>query len=162
MAPDVGDRLAHYQLVRKIGEGGMGVVFEAQDARLGRNVAIKILPESLARDPERLARFEREAKVLASLNDPGIAAIYGLEESGGTRFLVLELVPGESLADRLKRGPVPIGEALGLCRQVAAALETAHERGVVHRDLKPANVAVTPDGLEGGADPRREGVALGD
>ncbi len=146
MPPDAGTRLAHYHLVRKLGEGGMGVVFEAEDERLGRSVAIKILPESLAGSPNRLARFEREAKLLASLNDPGIAAIYGLEASGGTRFLVLELVPGESLAARLKRGPVPVAEALGLCRQVAAALESAHERGVVHRDLKPANVAVTPEG----------------
>jgi len=146
MTPNIGDRLAHYTLVRKIGEGGMGVVYEAQDSRLGRNVAIKVLPAVLAQSPERLARFEREAKVLASLNDPGIAAIYGLEEAAGTRFLVLELVPGETLAGRLARGPIPVTEALGLCRQVAAALEGAHERGVVHRDLKPANVAVTPDG----------------
>jgi len=146
MTPSVGDRLAQYRLVRKIGEGGMGVVFEAQDSRLGRSVAVKVLPEALARSPERLARFEREAKVLASLNDPGIAAIYGLEEAAGTRFLVLELVPGETLAARLARDPIPATEALGLCRQVAAALEGAHERGVVHRDLKPANVAVTPDG----------------
>jgi Tol biopolymer transport system component len=146
MIPAVGDRLAQYHLVRKLGEGGMGVVFEAHDSRLGRSVAIKLLPEGLARDPERLGRFEREAKVLASLNDPGIAAIYGLEAAEGTQFLVLELVPGETIAARLARGSIPATDALGLCGQVAAALEAAHERGVVHRDLKPANVAVTPEG----------------
>src|SRR5262245_27435116 len=146
MSPQPGDRLAHYHLTRRIGEGGMGVVFEAQDTRLGRNVAIKNLPEALARHPDRLARFEREAKVLASLNDPGIAAIYGLEEAAGSRCLVLELVPGETLAGRLARGPVPIAETVALCRQVATALEGAHDRGIVHRDLKPANVAVTPEG----------------
>jgi Tol biopolymer transport system component len=124
----------------------MGEVWRARDTRLGREVAIKALPAELSRDAERLARFEREAKLLAALNHPGIAAIHGLEEAEGQPVLVLELVPGEDLAERLKRGPIPIDEALEVAAQVAEALEEAHERGIVHRDLKPANVKVTPDG----------------
>jgi serine/threonine protein kinase len=119
----------------------MGEVYLARDTRLDRQVALKFLPEAFARDADRLARFEREAKVLASLNHPNIAAIYGLEESGGARFLVMEFVPGEELA-----GPLPLEEALKICRQVAEALELAHEKGVVHRDLKPANIKITPEG----------------
>jgi len=132
--------LGHYQVLEKIGAGGMGEVYRARDTRLGRDVAIKLLPELFARDPERLARFEREAQLLASLNHPNIAAIYGLEEAAGTRYLVLEYVPGKTLTS-----PVPIEEALTICRQIAEALEAAHETGIMHRDLKPANVKITPE-----------------
>ncbi len=124
----------------------MGEVYQATDQKLGRQVAIKTLPEEFAREEERLARFEREAKLLASLNHPNIAAIYGLEEDSGTRFLVLELVEGDTLADRVKRGAMPVEESLRLSLQIAEALEAAHEKGVIHRDLKPANIKVTPDG----------------
>ena len=139
-------RLAHYQIIEKIGEGGMGEVFRARDTRLDRDVALKFLPESLATDPDRLGRFEREAKLLAALNHPHIASIHGFESVENQRFLVLELVEGEDLAVRLARGPVPLDEALSLCRQIADALEAAHEEGIIHRDLKPGNVAVTADG----------------
>ena len=124
----------------------MGEVFRARDRKLGRDVAIKVLPDEFARDTERLARFKREAKVLASLNHPGIAAIYGLEESEDTHYLVLEFVPGETLAERIARGPIPVEEALDIAMKIAEALEEAHERGIVHRDLKPANIKLTPDG----------------
>ena len=124
----------------------MGEVYRARDSKLGRDVAIKTLPPEFARDPERISRFQREAKLLASLNHPNIASIYGLEESGGTNFLVLELVEGETLADQIKAGPIPVEEALKLALQIAEALEAAHEKGVIHRDLKPANIKVTPDG----------------
>jgi serine/threonine-protein kinase len=123
----------------------MGEVYRAKDQRLGRNVAIKVLPEEFARDTDRVARFQREAKLLASLNHPNIAAIHGLEEAEGTSFLVLELVEGQTLADRIKAGPVPAEEALTLALQIAEALEAAHEKGVIHRDLKPANIKVTPE-----------------
>jgi Tol biopolymer transport system component len=134
--------IAHYRILSKLGEGGMGAVFRATDTKLNRDVAIKILPDAFAADPDRLARFAREAQVLASLNHPNIAAIYGLEE----RALVLELVEGPTLADRIAQGPIPGEEALPIARQIAEALEYAHERGIVHRDLKPANVKVTPEG----------------
>jgi serine/threonine-protein kinase len=134
--------IAHYRIVSKLGEGGMGAVFRATDTKLNRDVAIKILPDAFAADPDRLARFAREAQVLASLNHPNIAAIYGLEE----RALVLELVDGPTLADRIAQGPIAVDEALAIARQMAEALEYAHDRGIVHRDLKPANVKVTPDG----------------
>ena len=124
----------------------MGEVYQAKDRKLGRDVAIKVLPEEFAKDADRVARFQREAKLLASLNHPNIAAIHGLEESGGTNFLVLELVEGETLADQIKRGPIPVEESLKLALQIAEALEAAHEKGVIHRDLKPANIKVTPDG----------------
>ncbi len=130
----------------KLGAGGMGEVYRARDSRLGRDVALKLLPESLAANPERIARFEREAQLLASLNHPNIASIYGLEESEGVRCLVLELVEGPTLADRIAQGPVPLNEALPIARQIAEALEGAHEKGIIHRDLKPANVKVTPEG----------------
>ena len=143
---DAGTSLLHYRLVEKIGEGGMGAVWKASDSTLGRDVAIKILPSEFASDPERLARFEREAKVLASLNHPNIAGIYGLHEAGGVRFLAMELVPGEDLAERLKKGSVPFSEAMEIAGQIAEALEAAHDQGIVHRDLKPANVRITPDG----------------
>lgn len=142
----IGKTLGHYQIISQIGKGGMGEVFRAKDQKLGRDVAIKVLPEEFARDADRVARFQREAKLLASLNHPNIAAIHGLEESGGTNFLVLELVEGETLADQIQRGPIPIEESLKLALQIAEALEAAHEKGVIHRDLKPANIKVTPDG----------------
>ena len=137
-----GSRLGPYSVTAKIGEGGMGEVYRARDTKLDRDVALKVLPEAFTQDPDRLARFEREAKVLASLNHPNIAAIYGLEEADGTRALVLELVEGPTLADRIKRGPIPLDEALPIAKQIAEALETAHEAGVIHRDLKPANIKV--------------------
>ncbi|MFN7988547.1 MAG: protein kinase [Thermoanaerobaculia bacterium] len=142
----VGSRLGAYEVTAPLGEGGMGVVWRATDSKLKRDVAIKVLPEAFAADAERLARFEREAQVLAQLQHPNIASIYGLEESNGARALVMELVPGEDLSERLKRGPIPLDEALAVARQIAEALEEAHEKGIVHRDLKPANVKLTPDG----------------
>jgi serine/threonine-protein kinase len=141
-----GDTVAHYRIVDKLGAGGMGVVFRARDTKLDRDVAIKVLPSAVAQDPERLARFAREAKVLASLNHPNIAAIYGLEEAAGKRFLVLELVDGETLAQRIAKGPIPVDDALEISRQIAEGLEAAHEKGIIHRDLKPANVKITPEG----------------
>ncbi len=141
-----GTQLGSYEILSPLGKGGMGEVWRAKDSKLGREVAIKTLPEEFAKDEERLARFEREAKLLASLNHPNIAAIYGLEEDNNTRFLVLELVEGDTLADRLKRGAIPVEESLKLALQIAEALEAAHEKGVIHRDLKPANIKVTPDG----------------
>ena len=146
MALTVGSRLGHYDVTALIGEGGMGQVYQATDTKLNRQVALKILPEAFATDPDRLARFQREAQVLASLNHPGIAAIYGLEESEGTRALVLELVEGPTLADRIAQGPIPLDEALPIAKQIVEALEAAHEQGVIHRDLKPANVKVKDDG----------------
>ena len=142
----VGTTISHYKVIEKIGQGGMGTVYRAQDTTLDREVAIKVLPEQFTQDPQRLARFEREAKLLASLNHPNIAAIYGLEEADGVRFLSLELVPGETLQERVARGPMPVEEALEVCRQIAEGVEAAHEKGVIHRDLKPANVKVTPEG----------------
>ena len=141
-----GTRLGPYEILAPLGAGGMGEVYRARDARLGRDVAIKILPEAFAADVDRLARFEREAQVLASLNHPHIAHIHGLEESGHVRGLVLELVDGETLAERIAQGPLPLEEALEIARQIADALEAAHEKGIVHRDLKPANVKRTPEG----------------
>ena len=146
MALEVGSRLGHYDVTALIGEGGMGQVYQATDTKLHRQVALKILPEAFASDPDRLARFQREAQVLASLNHPGIAAIYGIEESDGTRALVLELVEGPTLADRIGKGPIPLDEALPIAKQIAEALEAAHEAGVIHRDLKPANIKVREDG----------------
>jgi eukaryotic-like serine/threonine-protein kinase len=143
----IGKTLAHYKIGdHPLGKGGMGEVYRAKDLKLGRDVAIKVLPEEFARDADRVARFQREAKLLASLNHPNIAAIHGLEESGETNFLVLELVEGETLAEQLKRGPIPAEESLKLALQIAEALEAAHEKGVIHRDLKPANIKVTPEG----------------
>ena len=141
-----GHRLAHYEIVEPIGKGGMGEVYRARDGKLGRDVAIKVLPEEFVENEERLARFKREAKVLASLNHPNIASIYGLEQSDETHYLVLELVPGETLAERISRGPIPLEEVLDIATQMAEALEEAHEHGIVHRDLKPANVKQTEDG----------------
>ena len=141
-----GTRLGPYEILSPLGAGGMGEVYRARDSKLNREVAIKVLPDLFASDPERLARFQREAQVLASLNHPNIAHIHGLEESGGARALVLELVEGETLAERIANGPIPVDEALGIARQIADALEAAHEKGIVHRDLKPANVKLTPEG----------------
>ena len=139
-----GVRLGSYEIVALIGAGGMGEVYRAHDDRLNRDVAIKTLPAAFAVDPDRLMRFRREAQVLASLNHPNIAAIYGLEESDGVSALVLELIEGPTLADRIARGPLPIDEALPIARQIADALETAHEQGIVHRDLKPAKSSSAP------------------
>ncbi len=141
----VGQDLSHYRIVAKLGAGGMGEVYRARDSKLGRDVAIKVLPSAFARDADRMARFQREAKVLASLNHPSIASIYGLEDSGSTHALVMELVEGPTLGDRIRSGPIPIDEALRIGKQICEALEYAHERGIVHRDLKPANVKVTAD-----------------
>ena len=141
-----GFRIGPYEIVALLGAGGMGEVYRARDARLKRDVALKFLPASVAGDPERLARFEREAQALAALKHPHIATIHGIEEAQGFRALVLELVEGETLADRIARGPVPVPEAVVIARQIADALEAAHEQGIVHRDLKPANIQITPDG----------------
>jgi len=140
-----GTTVGSYRILASIGAGGMGEVYRARDSKLGRDVALKVLPEAFARDGERMARFQREAKVLASLNHPNIATIHGLEDSGTTHALVMELVEGPTLADRIKAGPIPIDEALRIVKQICEALEYAHERGIVHRDLKPANVKVTSD-----------------
>ena len=146
MALEVGSRLAHYDVTALIGEGGMGQVYRATDTQLGRDVALKILPDAFAADPDRLARFQREAQVLASLNHPNIAQIHGIEKSDDTQALVLELVEGPTLADRIATGPIPLDEALPIAKQIAEALEAAHEAGVIHRDLKPANIKVREDG----------------
>src|SRR5579862_2038287 len=142
MPLSVDDKLGPYEILAPIGKGGMGEVYRARDTKLGREVAVKVLPTALARDPERLARFEREARVLASLNHPNIAQIYGVEESADSKALVMELVPGQTL-----KGPLPLEEALRIAGQIAEALEAAHEKGITHRDLKPANVMITPEGV---------------
>jgi serine/threonine protein kinase len=145
-ADDLPRIIAHYRISSKLGQGGMGAVYLATDTKLGREVAIKILRHSFAQDSGGIARFAREAKVLASLNHPNIAQIYGMEESSGVRALVMELVPGETLAAHLKHGPLPLTTALPYAKQIAEALDAAHEKGIVHRDLKPANIMVTPEG----------------
>ena len=147
----VGTKLGPYEIVAQIGEGGMGLVYRARDTKLNRDVALKILPDAFASDPDRLARFTREAQTLASLNQSNIAAIYGIEESGDMRALVMELVEGEDLSQKLeglraKGSGLPIDEALPIAKQIADALEAAHEQGIVHRDLKPANIKVRTDG----------------
>ncbi|MBI3050337.1 MAG: serine/threonine protein kinase [Acidobacteria bacterium] len=141
-----GRRLGVYQLQERIGAGGMGDVYRARDTRLGRDVAIKVLPRAFTDDPDRLARFEREARVLAALNHPNIATIHEVEESDGLRGLVMELIEGETLGGRIARGPLNLAEALTIARQVADAIEAAHEKGIIHRDLKPANIKITPAG----------------
>ena len=141
-----GSTLGPYEIVALIGSGGMGEVYRARDRKLDRDVAIKILPEACAAEPDRIARFEREAKTLAALNQPHIAQIYGLEESNGIRALVMELVEGPTLAERIGQGPIQIDEALAIAKQIAEALEAAHEQGIIHRDLKPANIKVRADG----------------
>ncbi|MDA2923935.1 serine/threonine-protein kinase [Acidobacteria bacterium AH-259-L09] len=143
----IGQTISHYKIIEKISEGGMGEVYRATDTKLNRDVALKVLPDVFAKDPRRMARFEREAQLLASLNHPNIAAIHGLEEADGVYFLVLELVEGETLAERVAKGPLPIEEALEVCRQIADGVEAAHAKGMIHRDLKPSNVKITPEGL---------------
>ena len=146
MSLSPGARLGPYEVTAEIGRGGMGEVYQARDTKLDRDVALKVLPDAFTSDPDRLARFEREAKVLASLNHPNIGHIYGLEEAEGTKALVIELVEGPTLADRIAEGPIPVDEALPIAKQIAEALEAAHEQGIIHRDLKPANVKVKADG----------------
>ena len=136
----VGKTLGHYEILEPLGAGGMGEVYRARDTKLNRDVAIKVLPALLADDPERLARLQREAQLLAALNHPNIAAIYGLEDAGEISFLAMELAEGQTLAQRLSEGSIGIEEALKIALQIAEALEAAHERGIVHRDLKPANI----------------------
>ena len=142
----IGTKLAHYEITSHLGSGGMGDVYQATDLKLGRNVAIKFLSEAFSHDNERVVRFEREARVLAALNHPNIAAIHGLEESGDRKFLVMELVEGETLAERIRRGSIPVHESIGIAKQICEAVEAAHEKGIIHRDLKPANVKITPEG----------------
>jgi serine/threonine protein kinase len=142
-----GIRLGPYEILCALGAGGMGEVYRARDTRLNRDVALKILPDAFASDPDHLARFTREAQTLAALNHPHIAHIHGLEDAGGLRALVMELVEGDDLTKRIARGPIPLDEALPTARQIAAALEAAHEQGIIHRDLKPANIKVRADGV---------------
>src|SRR6516165_1580369 len=146
MGITTGSRIGPYEVTSPLGEGGMGIVFRAHDTKLQRDVALKLLPEHFVDDADRLARFQREAQTLASLNHPNIAQIYGLEESNNTRCIVMELVEGETLQERLTRGSIPIEEALPIAIQIATALDAAHERGIVHRDLKPANIKLTLEG----------------
>src|SRR5215467_600764 len=146
MSLSVGTQLGSHEITALLGKGGMGEVYRARDLKLKREVAIKILPGALSRDADRVIRFKREAEVLASLNHPNIAAIHSLEEANGSFFLVLELVEGDTLDDRIRRGPVPVDEALDIAKHICEALEAAHEKGIVHRDLKPANVKITSDG----------------
>ena len=142
----IGTTIGPYTVLSKVGEGGMGEVYRARDGHLNRDVAIKVLPESFALDADRVARFTREAQVLAALNHPNIATIYGIEASHGIRALVMELVEGEDLSTHITRGPIAPADALPIARQIADALEAAHEQGIVHRDLKPANIKMTADG----------------
>src|SRR5213080_1223194 len=142
----IGTQLGSHEITALLGKGGMGEVYRARDTKLKREVAIKILPEEFDRDADRVSRFQREAEVLASLNHPNIAAIYDVQEAEGSRFLVLELVEGETLAERIARGRLPIDEALNTAKSICEAVEAAHEKGIIHRDLKPANVKITPDG----------------
>src|SRR5215831_17988414 len=146
MAIAAGSRIGGYEIVSLLGAGGMGEVYRARDSKLNRDVALKILPDAFALDGDRIARFRREAQVLASLNHPNIAAIYGFEDNGSTHALVLELVEGPTLADRIATRPIPFDEALPIARQIAEALESAHEQGIIHRDLKPANIKLRDDG----------------
>ncbi len=140
-----GTRLGLYEILSPIGAGGMGEVYRARDTKLGREVAIKVLPEEFSKDTARVARFEREAKLLASVNHPNVATLYGHEEWNGQQFLVMELVEGETLAERIAQGPIPVDEAIRIFLQIAEGLEAAHEKGVIHRDLKPANMKLTPE-----------------
>ena len=146
MSLSTGTRIGPYEVVALLGAGGMGEVYRARDTTLDRDVALKVLPDLFTRDLDRLTRFEREAKVLASLNHQHIASIYGLEDSSEVRALVMELVEGPTLADRIARGAIPLGETLSIAMQIAEALEAAHEQGIIHRDLKPANIKVRDDG----------------
>jgi serine/threonine protein kinase len=143
----IGTTLGSYHVLAKLGEGGMGEVYRARDAKLGREVAIKVLPERFQSNRDRLTRFDREARALAAVNHSNIAAIYGVEEQDGITALVLELVEGKTLAERLRRGPVPLGEAIEIAKQIAAGLDAAHGKDIVHRDLKPSNIKITPEGV---------------
>src|SRR2546425_5963078 len=147
MSLHAGIRLGPYEIVALLSAGGMGEVYRARDTKLEREVALKILPDTFASDPDRLARFTREAQTLAALNHPNIAHIHGLEDSGAARALVMELVEGEDLSQRIARGAIPIDEALPIAKQIAEALEATHEQGIIHRDLKPANIKVRADGI---------------
>ena len=142
MLLEVAARVGPYEILSALGAGGMGEVYRAHDTKLGRDVAIKILPQAFLADPERVARFQREARTLASLNHPNIGGIYGLEEANGITALVMELVEGDDLSQRIARGAIPLDEALPIAKQIAEALEAAHEQGIIHRDLKPANIKV--------------------
>jgi serine/threonine protein kinase len=146
MALTLGTQLGSYEITSLLGKGGMGEVYRARDLKLKRDVAIKVLPEEFSRDHDRLARFQREAEVLASLNHINIAGIHDLQEANGSRFLVMELVEGETVAERIARGPIPIDDALEIAKQICEALDAAHERGIVHRDLKPGNIMLAADG----------------
>ena len=147
MALPVGTRIGVHEIVALLGAGGMGEVYRARDTKLGRDVALKILPPPFTADADRVARFEREARLLASLNHPHIGAIYGFEDAGNVPALVLELVEGDTLDDRVRRGPLPLSEALAVAQQIADALDAAHGAGIIHRDLKPSNIKITPDGV---------------
>src|ERR1700682_2053504 len=147
MPLSAGDKFGHYEILSMLGKGGMGEVWKARDTTLKRDVALKVLPSTFLRDPERMARFQREAQVLASLDHPNIGHIYGIVDSDDSRGLVLALIEGPTLADRIEAGPVPLDEAIAISKQIIEALEHAHDRGVVHRDLKPANVKITSDGV---------------
>ena len=166
MVLKAGTRLGPYEILSPLGAGGMGEVYLATDSKLDRKVAIKVLSETMTRDKERVARFEREAKLLASLNHPNIAAIHGFDDADGTRFLVMEYVDGETLGSHLKKGHVAVEDALDIAKQIAGALEAAHGQGVIHRDLKPANVMIRPDGtvkvLDFGLEPIPETVLTPD
>ena len=146
MAITIGTQLGSYEVISLLGKGGMGEVYRARDSKLKRDIAIKVLPEEFSRDHDRVSRFQREAEVLASLNHANIASIHDFQDIDGSRFLVMELVEGETLADRIARGSLPMDEALAIAKQIGEALEAAHEKGIIHRDLKPANVKVTPEG----------------
>ena len=142
----VGTTISHYKVLEKIGEGGMGEVYRATDTKLNRDVALKILPQQFASDAQRMGRFQREAEVLASLDHPNIGQIYGIEDAGHTKALVLQLIEGPTLADKIAQGPIAIEEALKIALQIAEGVEAAHEKGVIHRDLKSANIKITPEG----------------
>src|SRR5262245_4729202 len=146
MSLRIGQQLGSYEITSLLGKGGMGEVYRARDLKLKREVAIKVLPEEFSRHGDRVSRFQREAEVVASLNHPNIAAIYDFQTAGETRFLVLELVEGATLAERIQRGRLPIDEVLHIARSICDALEAAHEKTIIHRDLKPANVKITPEG----------------
>src|SRR5580765_4052732 len=146
MAIGPGSRVGAYEVTTQLGAGAMGVVFRARDTKLLREVALKVLPDHFADDPDRLSRLQREAQLLASLNHPNIAHVYGLEQAGAGICLVMELVEGETLADRLEHGPIPLDDATSIAKQIADGLAAAHQQGIVHRDLKPANIKVTPNG----------------
>ena len=147
MPLSIGDKIGHYEVLSLLGQGGMGEVYRARDTKLKRDVALKVLPATLLRDPERVARFQREAEVLASLDHPNIGPIYGMVDSEDSNGLVLALIDGLTLAERVEAGPIALDEAVAISKQIADALEYAHDRGVIHRDLKPANVKITPEGV---------------